>query len=73
MKDKQTGMSLKKKGIHETEILELIYSDLCGPIDVASRGGARYIMVLVHDFSRTIFVCFLKAKLFKSLSNSNIF
>ena len=62
LKKTSKEMSFKDKGTRATEVLEIIHGDLCGPIDVVSRGGARYIMVLVDDFSRKVFVYFLKAK-----------
>jgi len=36
--------------------------DLCGPIEVESFGGARYIYLLTDDYSRKKFVLFLKKK-----------
>jgi len=32
--------------IREKEILSLIYSDICGPINVESVGGARYFITI---------------------------
>ena len=42
--------------------LALIHMDLCGPIEVQSFGGARYIYLLTDDYSRKKFVLFLKKK-----------
>lgn len=55
MRGKQTRLPFKDVGTRAADILELVHSDLCGPIDVESLGGARYIMVLVDDFSRKVF------------------
>ena len=36
--------------------------DLMGPIHTKSRGGKRYVIVVVDDFSRYSFVYFLREK-----------
>lgn len=45
-----------------TRILELIHSDVCGPMENASIGGTRYVLTFIDDFSRKTFVYFLKHK-----------
>jgi hypothetical protein len=42
--------------------LELIHSDLCGPMSEASWGGARYFITFTDDFSCKTFVYFLQSK-----------
>lgn len=42
--------------------LDLVHSDLCGPMGVPSEGGALYMMILVDDCSRFTWVQFLKRK-----------
>ena len=32
--------------------LELIHSDLCGPMPVQARGGSFYFIIFTDDFSR---------------------
>ena len=59
---KQTKMPFKKSGTRSKEILGLIHSDLCGPMENASIGGARYFLTFIDDFSRKYFVYFLKQK-----------
>jgi len=48
--------------IKSTTILELVHTDLCGPMEVTSSGGARYLLTFTDDFSRKVFVYFLKSK-----------
>lgn len=43
-------------------ILELVHSDLIGPVEVDSMAGSRYILTFLDDFSRKCFVYFLKSK-----------
>lgn len=43
-------------------ILELIHGDLCGPITPETVSGYRYFFLLVDDYSRFMWVYFLKTK-----------
>jgi len=45
-----------------SEILQVMYSDVCGPFEVPSLGGNKYFLLLVDDFSRKIWIYLLKAK-----------
>ena len=36
--------------------------DLCGPMRVQSRGGRRYVFVLVDDYTRYTWTLFLASK-----------
>lgn len=42
--------------------LQLLHTDLCGPLPVVSRNNSRYFMILVDDFSRYCWIFFLKKK-----------
>ena len=44
------------------EKLALVHTDLCGPMNVASIGGRRYLLTFIDDFSRRIWTCFLRLK-----------
>ncbi|UYV65931.1 hypothetical protein LAZ67_3005907 [Cordylochernes scorpioides] len=46
--------------IKTKNLLELIHSDLCGPVD--SFAGSRYFLTFTDDFSRRVTVYFLKHK-----------
>jgi len=52
----------KKAKWRATMKLELIHRDVCGPINPQSNGGNRYFITLTDDFSRKIWVYFLKDK-----------
>ena len=45
-----------------TRVLEIIHSDVCGPMSNTSHGGAKYFVSFIDDFSRKIFVYLLKQK-----------
>nr|GFA04760.1 hypothetical protein [Tanacetum cinerariifolium] len=42
--------------------LHLLHMDLCGPMQVASINGKRYVLVIVDDYSRYNWVYFLRTK-----------
>lgn len=42
--------------------MELIHSDLCGPMQTKSRGGNLYFIFLTNDCTRYTWVYFLQAK-----------
>ena len=42
--------------------LELIHTDICGPITPESFSGKRYFITFINDFSRKTWVYFLKEK-----------
>ncbi|KAL9444243.1 hypothetical protein AB3S75_017429 [Citrus x aurantiifolia] len=50
------------KAWRAVEKLQLIHTDVCGPMRTASLNGNRYFMVLIDDFSRMCWVYFLKQK-----------
>ena len=72
----QLGKQLKEShsSLQQTttsRVLELLYIDLMGPMQVESIGGKRYVFVCVDDFSRFTWVDFIKKnqKLLMSLKD----
>ena len=49
-------------GTCATQLLELIHSDVNGPMRTTSHGGAKYFVTFIDDFSRKTFVYFMKQK-----------
>ena len=47
---------------HASVPLELVYSDLCGPLPCASFSGFKYFLNFINDYSRCTWVYFLKLK-----------
>src|SRR3954470_24510879 len=45
-----------------TNLLEIIHTDVCGPMSVASRGGYRYVLTFTDDLSRYGYIYFMKHK-----------
>src|SRR5262249_21073545 len=44
------------------DLLDLIHTDVCSPINVATRGGYQYFITFTDDFSRYGYVFFMKDK-----------
>lgn len=60
---KQARKSFPKATLYRAEkILELVHGDICGPITPSTSGGNRYILVLIDDFSRYMWIALLKEK-----------
>ena len=51
-----------KNVVRNTELLELIHSDLCEFEGILTRGGNRYIITFVDDFSKYTIIYLLKNK-----------
>ena len=43
-------------------ILDLIHSDVSGPMPTTSNNGSRYFLTFIDDFSRFCWVYFMKQK-----------
>jgi hypothetical protein len=61
-KGKQSRLSFPKNGSRATDTLGIIHSDLCGIMECKSLGGANYFLTFIDDFTRKVFVYFLKSK-----------
>lgn len=51
-----------KKSTRKSELLNMIHSDVCGPMRAASLGGARYYVEFIDDHARWCEIRFLKTK-----------
>ena len=60
------GKNVKKSfssSIHKSiEIMELIHSDICGPISYPSLIGYLYYVIFIDDYFRKSWIYFIKAK-----------
>ena len=52
----------RKPDARATAPLELVHTDLAGPVDPASKEGFKYCLAFTDDFSGAVFVCFLRNK-----------
>lgn len=60
---KQKSKSFPRGQAHRSVTkLDLIHTDLCGPMSVNSWGGCRYFITFTDDFTRKSFIYFLDRK-----------
>lgn len=61
-KGKQHRLPFEVSNSQTKMILELIHSDIMGPMETRSIGHARYILTFINDFTRKLFIYFLMEK-----------
>ena len=59
---KQHRVSFNIPSTSKLNVLDLVYSDVCGPIDVETLGGNKYFVTFIDDASRKVWVYVLKTK-----------
>lgn len=62
LEGKQSRSPFKSEGTRAKKLLEIIHSDVCGPMSVNSLGGKRYFVTFIDDCSRKTFVYMLRKK-----------
>lgn len=63
MKGKTTRLPFPSKSTSKTnKVVELIHTDVCGPMQTATSAGNRYFVTFIDDFSRFTVICLLKHK-----------
>lgn len=72
---KQTRNYFSSEGSRAKEKLELVHSDVCGPMEVPSLGGACYFVTFIDDFTGKVFVYLLsnKSEVFKKFKEFKTF
>ncbi|KAK2403542.1 putative mitochondrial protein [Trifolium repens] len=48
--------------MRSNEVLNVVHSNICGPIDVLSTGGNKYFLTFVDEFSRMTWLYHIKVK-----------
>eukprot|EP00253_Pinus_taeda_P006863 PITA_06863 len=59
---KQNRVSFPSGSKRAKKILELVHSDVFGPVKVPSLGKSVYYVSFIDEFSRNTWICFLKKK-----------
>ena len=59
---KQHKVSFKTSSERKSNILDLVYSDVCGPMEIESIGGNKYFVTFIDDASRKLWVYILRTK-----------
>lgn len=63
MRGKQNRESIPKKSSwRASRVLQLVHTDICGPISPTSESGKRYIINFIDDYSRKWWTYFLSEK-----------
>lgn len=62
LEGKQSRKPFNSSSSRSSKVLELVHSDVCGPINVDSFGGSRYFVTFLDDFSRKVVVYIIKQK-----------
>ncbi|KAL4302727.1 hypothetical protein GQ457_10G010800 [Hibiscus cannabinus] len=50
------------KGERASDLLGLIHSDVCGPMNTQARGGFQYFITFTGDFSRCGYIYLMRHK-----------
>ena len=59
---KHHRVTFNKTSKLKENILDMFYSNVCGPMQLESLGGSRYFVMFIDDASRKVWVYFLKRK-----------
>ena len=62
LEGKMTKRAFKAKGYRATKSLELVHTDVCGPMRVQARGGYEYFVTFTDDYLRYGFVYLMHQK-----------
>lgn len=59
---KSSKSPFKNKGTRAKQILEIVHTDICGPMEEASFAGSIYMLLFIDDYTRKTHVYFLRNK-----------
>lgn len=62
LSEKMTKTPFPKSSTRTSKLLEIVHSDVCGPMSIRSIGGARYVATFIDDYSRWCEIHVLKRK-----------
>ena len=62
LEGKMTKRPFKAKGYRATKPLELVHTDVCGPMRVQATGGYEYFFTVTDDYSTYCFVYLMRQK-----------
>lgn len=52
----------QRKNYHSKEVLEVVHTNLCGPIGIEIYNGDKYFILFVDDYSKMMTMMYLKDK-----------
>ena len=64
----------KAKGYRAKEVLDLVHTDLCGPMSTSARGEYEYFITFINDYSRYgyIYLMHHKSETFKKFKEFKV-
>ena len=62
LEGKMTKRPFNAKGYRANDVLELIHTDACGPMNFQARGGYEYFITFTDDYSRYGYVYLMRRK-----------
>ena len=62
LEGKMTKRRFNAKGRRAQELLELVHTDVCGPMSTQAKGGYEYFITFTDDYSRYGYVYLMKRK-----------
>jgi len=62
LEGKMTKRPFSSKGRRAKDLLELVYADVYGPINVRARGGYEYFITFTDDYSRYGYIYLMHRK-----------
>ena len=57
-----TMRPFKAKGYRAKEVLDLVHTDLCGPMFTSARGGCEYFITFIDDYLRYGYIYLMRHK-----------
>ena len=52
LEGKMTKQPFNAKDRRAQKLLELVHSDVCGPMSIQAKGGYKYFITFTNDYSR---------------------
>ena len=62
LEGKMTKRPFSAKGSRATKPLQLVHTDVCGPLNVQARGGYEYFVNFIDDYSRYGYLYLMQRK-----------
>ena len=62
LEGKMTKQPFNAKDRRAQKLLELVHSDVCGPMSIQAKGGYKYFITFTDDYSRFGYVYPMKRK-----------
>ena len=62
LEGKMTLRPFKAIGYRAKEVLDLVHTDLCGPMSTSARGGYEYFITFIDDYSRYGYIYLMRHK-----------